>query len=153
VDEPLAQTDHYENAERMLLATFVSGLAGEPGRQVRYANPSTMEKALHIALSVEQAERQEKYNEAFYARFESSPNLKSRSPSRTLHDALRCYECEGVEHFARACPTRLKREENFTNSPGRRNPSERSRRSRPPEHKPTHTTRKAAEKGKRRQEN
>jgi hypothetical protein len=38
-DEPVAQRIHNENAERMLLASFVMGLRGVPGRQVRYANP------------------------------------------------------------------------------------------------------------------
>jgi hypothetical protein len=159
VENPLPHAFHYENAERMLLATFVSCLAGEPCRQVRYANPPTMEKALQIALSVEQAERQEKLNKTF--------NLQSRSPTCTRNGkhkprrsadarrevshtpaqrhkappsqdklpraltetAVRCYGCEGKGNFARECPTRLKREVNSTTSPGRRNPSERSRRS------------------------
>jgi hypothetical protein len=43
VDDALAQAIHNQNAERMLLASFISGLVGEPGRQVKYANPSTME--------------------------------------------------------------------------------------------------------------
>jgi hypothetical protein len=51
VGEPLAQRFHQENAERMLLASIVSGLTGVPGRQVRYANPQTVQQALQIALS------------------------------------------------------------------------------------------------------
>ena len=57
VEDPLAQEVHRENAERMLLASFVSGLSGVPGRQVRYANPQTMDQALIIALSVQEAEK------------------------------------------------------------------------------------------------
>jgi hypothetical protein len=64
-DNPTAQRVHRENAERMLLASFVSGLAETPGRQVRYANPQTMQEALKIALSVQKAEKQERFNEAF----------------------------------------------------------------------------------------
>ena len=39
VDDPVAQRIHYENADRMLLAGFVAGLTGIPGRQVRFSNP------------------------------------------------------------------------------------------------------------------
>jgi hypothetical protein len=63
VDDPVAQRVHNENAERMILATFVTGLKGIPGRQVRYANPQTLEQALQIALFVQEAERQEKFSE------------------------------------------------------------------------------------------
>jgi hypothetical protein len=59
VDDPLVQQIHRKNAERMLLASFVAGLSGAPGKQVRYANPQTMQQALTIALSVQEAEKQE----------------------------------------------------------------------------------------------
>ena len=134
---------------------------------------------MKIALSVQEGEKQEKFNDVFYTRFHNSVSLQSYSLSRTRQEdcqprrsadatravsltpgqhynsprnagepttlatrnaqttaAFRCYECEGVGHFARVCPTRHKREVNSTNSPGRRNPSERSRRSRSPDDKP-----------------
>ena len=65
VDDPVAQRIHQENGERMLLASFVTGFIGVPGRQVRYANPRTLDQALQIALSVQEAERQEKFSESF----------------------------------------------------------------------------------------
>ena len=175
VDDPAAQRIHNENADRMLLASFVAGLAGQAGRQTRYSNPQSLDQALKIALTVQEAEKQEKFSESFYASFNDS--LRLHSPGRTRRDsheprgsaearrannrtqtqrnmtsrsrnrpktsanrndetkaALRCYECEGFGHFARECPTRLNREASSTDSPGKGNPRERTRRSQPPDH-------------------
>ena len=49
--DPVAQGIHRKNAERMLLASFVAGLSGVAGRQLRYQNPQTLQHALSIALS------------------------------------------------------------------------------------------------------
>jgi len=81
VNDPVALRVHNENAERMLLASFVSGLVGSPGLQCRYANPQSMEHALRIALAVQEAERQEKISESFYTKFERSVRLTTKSPS------------------------------------------------------------------------
>jgi hypothetical protein len=45
MDDPVAQCTHRENAERMLLASFVSGLVGTPGTQVQYANVQSLSEA------------------------------------------------------------------------------------------------------------
>jgi hypothetical protein len=37
-----------------------------------------MEHALQVALAVQEAEKQEKFNESFYTRFENSVRLVSR---------------------------------------------------------------------------
>jgi hypothetical protein len=66
VDDPLAQRIHYENSEKMLLASFVAGLTGVPGRQVRCANPQTMEQALQIVLPLQEAEKQETFLKALH---------------------------------------------------------------------------------------
>jgi hypothetical protein len=65
----VAQLIHRGNAELMLLASFVAGLSGVPGRQVRYSAPQNMQQALSLALSVQEAEKQEKFNESFYTHF------------------------------------------------------------------------------------
>jgi len=65
VEDPRMQKLYYEQAERMLLASFTSGLVGTRGRQVRYAIPKSMDEALKIAITVNQVELQERHNEAF----------------------------------------------------------------------------------------
>jgi len=75
-DDPVAQKVHRENAERMLLASYVAGLIGFPGTQVRYASPVSIEEAIRIAVSVQEAERQEKFN-SFYARHDTRTHSDS----------------------------------------------------------------------------
>jgi len=53
VDDPVAQRVHCKNAERMLLASFVSGLNDVVGKHTRYASPRSMHQTLQIALAVE----------------------------------------------------------------------------------------------------
>jgi hypothetical protein len=85
VDDPVAQRIHRENAERMLLASFVAGLR-DVGKQVRYANLRNLGQSLSTALAVQEAEKQERFNESFYTRFDNSVRLLSRSPSRTCRE-------------------------------------------------------------------
>ena len=66
VEDTLLQKFHYDQAERMLLSTFIAGLYGNPGRQVRFQMPATVEMALHIAITVFEAEVQEKTSLAFF---------------------------------------------------------------------------------------
>jgi len=86
VEEPVAQRIHNENSERMLLASFATVLTGDSGTQCRYANPQNMDQALKIALSVQEAESQEKISESFYAKFDRSVRLMSTSPNRNYSD-------------------------------------------------------------------
>jgi hypothetical protein len=79
VDDPVTHRVNNENAERMLLASFVAGLSGEPGRQTRFAKPSNLSQALRIALAVQEAESQEKSNSSFYTKLENSAKPQSRS--------------------------------------------------------------------------
>jgi hypothetical protein len=54
--DPVLQTAYNEQAEEMLLSAFTKGLAGTPGRYVRFVSPATAEEALRIAVTVSQAE-------------------------------------------------------------------------------------------------
>jgi len=189
-DDPLAQRVHHEVTERMLLSSFFSGIFGKPGTQVRYACPQTLNEALRIALRVQEAEKQERFNETFYTKFDESVRLLSRSPDRenpgswsqrrtadnpdTKHSrgqryntqkntgraetlntrnaqtrsALRCYECQGMGHFARDCANRTKRNSNSSGSPGKRDPPELSKHPRSPgENFPQGNERKANSSG------
>jgi hypothetical protein len=86
VTDTQAQLIRREVTERMLLASFTNGLGGDAGKQTRYASPQSMQQALTIALSVYEAEKQEKFNESFYARFDDLVRLTRRSPC--------CASCE-----------------------------------------------------------
>ena len=80
VDDPQVQRVHQENAERMLLAAFVSELIGTPGRKCRFSNPKNIQKALYIALMIDQAEKQDRFNESFYTKYDKTVRILSRSP-------------------------------------------------------------------------
>ena len=172
--DPQIQRIHKENADRMLLASFVSGLTGSVGHHVRISCPRSLREALNLAQMVQEAERQERTSGSFYARSEKSVRLlsepkdrphsgnrnrryanetqmdkqvrsqqqgahasKNRTEQREVRKtrseaAVRCYECNGRRHFAKECPTRLRKEKKLFDSPGRKNPSERSKRSHVP---------------------
>jgi len=86
--DPVAQHIHRENTERMLLASFVAGLPGPPGKQVRYASPRDIGQALSIALAVQEAEKRERFKESFNAKFDNSVRLSVRSPSRSRQGTI-----------------------------------------------------------------
>jgi hypothetical protein len=65
VADPAAQRLNNEQTDRMLLASYTSGLTGNPGRQVRYSLPTTLEDAIKIAVTVEQAETHERKDDTF----------------------------------------------------------------------------------------
>jgi len=49
-----------QEADRRLLAAFINGLIGLPGKQVRLQIPENVDKALNIAIVATNAEREEK---------------------------------------------------------------------------------------------
>jgi hypothetical protein len=67
VDDPVLQVFHYEQAERMILSTFISVLLGSPGQQLRFRMSTTVEEAVQIAVTVFEAEKQERRNQTFFS--------------------------------------------------------------------------------------
>ena len=81
---PVSQRAYNEQAEGMLLSTFIHGLSFTPGKMVRFSMPTTAEEALRIAVTVSQAELQELRNNAFYLDSEVaeiSPAGRMREPA------------------------------------------------------------------------
>jgi len=152
-------------------------LGGVVDRQVHYFNPQSVQQAVKFELSVQEAEKQERFKNSFYTRFENLVSLQPKSSSQEYsegegsrhvraarmvtyisqhptvprsankatasgtrneqtREALRCYECEGLGHYARECPTRIKRERNYSHLSGRRNQTERLKCSGPQGKKP-----------------
>jgi hypothetical protein len=66
VEDPQLKKFHYDQAERMLLLTFITRLAGNPGHQVKFQMPPTVDQALQIAVTVFEAESQEKGSAEFF---------------------------------------------------------------------------------------
>jgi len=50
VEDEGKQKWHYEQAERMLLARFTSGLVGQAGKFTRFNLPENMDQVLKIAI-------------------------------------------------------------------------------------------------------
>ena len=101
VDDSVAQNIHYENVDRMFLASFVAGLTGIPGRQVRFSNPQDLDQALKMALSVQEAEKQETFSESFYIRFGNSLRVRSPSPTRHTDHKSQPQMTRGTRQFKR----------------------------------------------------
>jgi hypothetical protein len=64
VEDPSPQKFHYDQAQRMLLSTFIAGLSGNPGH-VRFQMPAPVGQALQIIVTVFGAEAQGKKKKKF----------------------------------------------------------------------------------------
>ena len=59
-EDPVEQAVFNQEADRRLLAAFINGLIGVPGKQVRLQMPETIDKALNMPIVVTNAEQEEK---------------------------------------------------------------------------------------------
>jgi len=59
---PVEQAVINQEADRRLLAAFINGLIGAPGKQVRLQMPETIDKALNMAIIATNAEREERHS-------------------------------------------------------------------------------------------
>jgi len=132
IENPEGQTACNTQVERMLLASFLSGLQGNIGVQAKIALPATYEDAVKIAVAVEQAETERTRNDnSFYldrpqngkkepdkkgnSRSNRSPNNRDSKYSESPQQ-YHCWVCGKQDHFAARCPDRKPRGEGPGNS-------------------------------------
>jgi hypothetical protein len=113
--------------EKSVQRTVGAVAIGIPGKHNRFSMPSTMEDAIKMAVTVEQAEACDRRNDSFYVnqkpRITHYPSLDAESdeqgnsaPSANHQgrntrgpEAPKCFECGGVVHWAQVCANRLAR--------------------------------------------
>jgi hypothetical protein len=122
VEDEQQQKFHYDQAERMLLSTFVGGIAGNPGQQVRFQMPSTVCAALR-SLKARARDGQPWTTSARPERGPAArvcadtraaagrPHQQRAGQANASRDGrLLCLKCGMPGHFARNC---------FSNQPAR----------------------------------
>jgi hypothetical protein len=123
-----------DQSDRLVLAALTNGLGGNPGKHARYNLPTSIEDAIRLAVTVEQAEACHPKSDAFYLEEKASEirdrrrdrraqtrdrGWRSNSPRKTgpANDSTErlsgvdrdatCYSCGGRGHYSRVCPTRI----------------------------------------------
>jgi hypothetical protein len=105
-NNPVEQRILKEEAEFRLLTSFIYGMRGEAGRELRYRNPETLDQALNIAIVVYNAkklEHQHRNHETLAVIVEDKKSTNQRCPRSTWH--------RGKQH-QRPPATRSPRQEN-----------------------------------------
>jgi hypothetical protein len=119
----------------LVLAAFTNGLGGIPGKHARYNLPTTIEDAIRVAVTVEQAETCHPKSDAFYLE-EKANEIRDRKGDRRAQTRDRgwrsnsprkngqasdsterlaggvnrdatCYSYGGRGHYSRVCRTRI----------------------------------------------
>lgn len=102
-ESPEEATWAQRHLDKMVLAAFVAGLRGEPGRQLKFNPAGSLKEAIRRACLVEEAIEEEKGgpSTSIFGVDDKSVN----SVNETGKEELKCYRCSQKGHFARACPT------------------------------------------------
>jgi hypothetical protein len=135
---PVEQRILREEAEFRLLTSFIHGVRGDAGKELRYKNPSSVEEALNIATVVYHASRLDAHHrekQVFWANTEKPERKETRrSPARwpgqksqtqrdtrprrperrddgRVRDPVICYICRQPGHIARYCDRERRRDQ------------------------------------------
>jgi hypothetical protein len=98
VEDPVQQKWHYEQAEGMLLASFISGLFGEVGKFTRLNLPAHMSETLKITTTVNQAQIHVRCNESFYVDQPRTRRESGRASSRQRRERKVGQPAEALPH-------------------------------------------------------
>jgi hypothetical protein len=77
----------------MVLAAFTNGLGGNPGKHARYNLPTSIEDAIRVAVTVEQAEACHPKGDSFYLEEKANEN-RDRQGERRIQTKDRGVEVE-----------------------------------------------------------
>jgi hypothetical protein len=90
VQDEDTQREINEEAEHRLLAAYKHGIKGIVGQHVQFQMPSSMEQAVRLAVTIENAERHRQMREGPRKIFTARRDAK-------------CYRCAERGHYARDC--------------------------------------------------
>lgn len=99
-DKPETQRIVQEEADRRLIAAYISGLRGVVGQQLRYTLPKTMDEAVQLAMQIYNAEYAKGKADAHF------PNKEHREVKKvfsTVRREIICFRCRKVGHVESQC--------------------------------------------------
>jgi hypothetical protein len=80
-----------DDAERRLVAAYINGIRCTVGQQVKFRMPATMNEAVRLAVTIENAEHQSTHERRVFL---------------TANTEIACYNCNQKGHMAKHCRAR-----------------------------------------------